>query len=34
LAFRIIAEKLKTISPEIEIDITTLEIIIKNIKNR
>jgi geranylgeranyl pyrophosphate synthase len=34
LAFKIIAEKLKTISPEIEIDITTLEIIIKNIKNR
>jgi len=34
LAFRIIAKKLKTISPEIEIDITTLEIIIKNIKNR
>ena len=34
LSFKIIAEKLKTISPDIEIDIKTLEIIIKNIKNR
>ena len=34
LAFKIIAEKFKIISPDIDIDITTLEIIIKNIKNR